>query len=133
MEKLDYPFVKKLFANLQDNSEAFFQQVADDVFWQVKGSHPLAGDYRSKEQFLNATFKRLNKVLKTGVILKVSHIYIDGMTAVVEMESLSTANNGEPFNNVYCWVVEFNTALQIVAVRAYLDSALVQHLIDCNE
>lgn len=37
-----------------------------------------------------------------------------------------------PFNNTYCWVVRFKNDV-IVEVRAYLDSALVQNVIDENE
>jgi uncharacterized protein len=50
----------------------------------------------------------------------------------VELESLSTALNGKPFDNRYCWITRFSNGT-IVEVRAYLDSALVQRLIDENE
>lgn len=96
------------------------------------GTHPLAGAYESKEDFISHTFRRLNKVLKEGVILKVNNILLDGNTAAVEMESLSTANNGKPFNNTYCWIVQFENDA-IVKVRAYVESALVQRVIDENE
>ncbi|MCP3967854.1 MAG: ketosteroid isomerase [Lentisphaerae bacterium] len=126
--------VSALFENLQtNNAETFFNRVADDVHWTVIGTHPLAGEYYSKELFLDATFKRLNKILKEGVVLRVKHLYLDGNTAIVEMESLSTAANGKPFNNKYCWVVVFNENKMITRVRAYLDSALVQQVIDENE
>jgi len=51
---------------------------------------------------------------------------------VVELESLSTAINGTPFNNTYCWIVRFENKV-IVEVRAYVDSALVQKVITENE
>jgi ketosteroid isomerase-like protein len=106
--------------------------VAGDVLWTVMGTHPLAGTYHSKEDFISHTFGRLNKILKEGVILKVNHIFLQEDTAVVEMESLSTALNGKPFDNTYCWVVRFENKV-IVEVRAYVDSALVQKVIDENE
>jgi ketosteroid isomerase-like protein len=96
------------------------------------GTHPLAGTYKSKKDFISNTFERLNKILKEGVILKVNNIIVQGNTAVIEMESLSTALNGKPFNNTYCWVVNFENEV-IVKVRAYVDSALVQKVIDENE
>ncbi len=96
------------------------------------GTHPLAGCYLTKENFLNATFRRLAKVLWEGVILKLNHVFVDGNTAIVEMESLSTAKNGKPFCNTYCWVVYFSGE-KITSVRAYVDSALVQKVIDENE
>jgi ketosteroid isomerase-like protein len=126
-------YVKSLFANLENGkSDVFFEHVADDVDWTVMGTHPLAGDYHTKANFLTHTFGRLNKILNEGVILRVTNVLVDGDSAAVEMESLSTALNGKPFNNRYCWIVYFSNGT-IVQVRAYLDSALVQRLIDENE
>jgi ketosteroid isomerase-like protein len=126
-------YVKSLFANLENGkSDAFFKHVADDVSWTVMGHHPLAGTYHTKAEFFTHTFARLNKILKEGVVLRVTNILVADDSAAVEMESLSTALNGKPFNNRYCWVVHFSNGT-IVEVRAYLDSALVQRLIDENE
>jgi ketosteroid isomerase-like protein len=52
--------------------------------------------------------------------------------AIVEMESLSTALNGKLFNNTYCWITRFENGI-IVEVRAYVDSALVQKVMDEKE
>lgn len=125
--------VENLFKNLETgNNDDFFKHVSDDVSWTVMGTHPLAGTYHSKEEFVSHTFQRLNRILKEGVILKVKNILVQDDTAVVEMESISTALNGNPFNNTYCWVVYFQDEV-IVEVRAYVDSALVQKIIDENE
>jgi ketosteroid isomerase-like protein len=126
-------YVRSLFANLEHGkSDAFFEHVADDVNWTVMGTHPLAGNYHTKADFLAHTFARLDKILKEGVVLRITNILVDGDSAAVEMESLSTALNGKPFDNRYCWIVHFSDGT-IVEVRAYLDSALVQRLIDENE
>jgi uncharacterized protein len=126
-------YVRSLFANLENGRpEAFFNHVAQDVKWTVMGTHPLAGTYHTKENFLAHTFARLDKLLKEGVVLRVSNLLVDGDTAAVELESLSTALNGKPFDNRYCWIARFSNGT-IVEVRAYLDSALVKQLIDENE
>ena len=84
-------FVDNLFKNLSNgNGDAFFTSVADDVNWTVMGTHPLAGVYNSKADFLKSTFERLSRILKGGVILKVTHIFVSGDIAVVEMTSTST-------------------------------------------
>ena len=78
-------FVDNLFKNLSNgNGDAFFTSVADDVNWTVMGTHPLAGVYNSKADFLKSTFERLSRILKGGVILKVTHIFVSGDIAVVE-------------------------------------------------
>jgi ketosteroid isomerase-like protein len=125
--------VRSLFESLEHgDSEKFFQHVAANVQWTVMGTHPLAGTYHDRDTFVRKTFRRLNKVLKDGVRLRVTNIITSHDIAVVELEALSTALNGIPFTNRYCWICRFDQE-KIVEVRAYLDSALVQKLIDENE
>ena len=132
--KLTKQFVEKLFRNLENgHQDQFFSQVAPNVLWEVMGTHPLAGVYHGKQEFLDHTFVRLKKLLKGGPVLKVSNILIaeDAPIAIVEMVQLSYSINGRPFNNTYCWLVKFENEV-IVHVRAYLDSALVQALVNEN-
>nr|WP_320162018.1 nuclear transport factor 2 family protein [uncultured Methanoregula sp.] len=133
MDSLTPDYVRTLFASLENGRpDEFFRHVAQDVDWTVMGTHPLAGRYHNRETFINSTFRRLNRVLKDGVLLRVTGILVSGDTAAVELEALSTALNGKPFGNRYCWICRFDSG-QIVEVRAYLDSALVQKLLDENE
>jgi uncharacterized protein len=51
---------KALFSKLQspETQPQFWDRVADDVDWTVEGTHPLAGRYRNKQEFIDATFGR---------------------------------------------------------------------------
>ena len=72
-------YVRSLFANLENGrTDAFFDHVAEDVDWTVMGTHPLAGTYHTKADFLVHTFGRLNKLLKEGVVLRVTNLLVDG-------------------------------------------------------
>jgi ketosteroid isomerase-like protein len=124
--------VREVFKGLEDgDGAAFFKQVADDVDWTVMGTHPLAGRYRSKKDFIAGTFAKLGEVLPQGAQLHVEHLIVKDDQAVVELHSLATAKNGIRFDNRYCWIVYFQGAL-IVRVRAYLDSAMVARLFEEN-
>ena len=124
--------VRDIFKNLESgDGGAFFAHVADDVDWVVEGTHPLAGHYHSKADFLAHTFEKLDKVLPQGTQLHVEHALATGDWAVVELHSLATARNGLRFDNRYCWVCRFEGDM-IVEVRAYLDSALVARLFEEN-
>lgn len=131
---LDKNEIRALFAKLETGrSDLFFESVREDVDWTVMGTHPLAGEYHSKLDFHAHTFARLNKVLKEGVVLTVVDVFVDGQTAIVELRALSTANNGKPFDNRYCWICTFDGEHRIKRVKAYLDSALVSQLLQENE
>ncbi|BCH23316.1 nuclear transport factor 2 family protein [Mesorhizobium sp. L-8-3] len=125
---LDEQTVRRIFTGLEHgDGDAFFDHVADDVDWTVMGTHPLAGHYKSKAAFKAGTFSKLAKVLPDGAELRVTHAFVSGDVAVVELVSGATARNGMRFDNHYCWVVRFDGGT-IVEVRAYLDSALVAEL-----
>jgi hypothetical protein len=125
-------FVLQIFKGLEHgDGAAFFEHVADDVDWTVMGTHPLAGHYFSKKDFIAGTFSKLEQVLRDGAELHTEHLMVKDNQAVVELHSLAIARNGMRFDNRYCWVVEFRDGL-IVRVRAYLDSALVARLFQEN-
>ena len=124
--------IRDIFRSLETGDGAgFFAHVADDVDWTVEGTHPLAGHYLSKADFLAHTFQKLAKVLPQGTQLHVENILQSEDWAVVELRSLATAKNGLRFDNRYCWVCRFKGD-KIVEVRAYLDSALVARLFQEN-
>jgi ketosteroid isomerase-like protein len=124
--------VRRIFSHLESGSgDRFFENVADSVDWTVEGTHPLAGRYLSKDDFHAHTFARLNRILPGGTQLHVQSVLTDGDWAVVELRSHAIAKSGMQFDNRYYWVIRFEDEM-IVEVRAYLDSALVQKLIDEN-
>jgi ketosteroid isomerase-like protein len=124
--------VRRIFKGLENGDGAgFFEHVDDKVDWIVEGTHPLAGHYKSKSDFLAGTFAKLSKVLPNGAQLVVEHVLVKDDQAVVELHSLATAKNGLRFDNRYCWVVHFAGGV-IDRVRAYLDSAMVARLFEEN-
>ena len=124
--------VREIFKGLENgDGAAFFEKVADEVDWIVIGTHPLAGHYRTKKDFIAGTFAKLAQVLPNGAQLHVEHLLVKDDEAVVELHSLATAKNGMRFDNRYCWVVYFRGAV-IVRVRAYLDSTMVARLFEEN-
>lgn len=124
--------VRHVFKGLERGDGAeFFAHVADDVDWIVEGTHPLAGHYRSKADFIAGTFDKLDRVLPKGAQLDVEHLLVKDDQAVVELHSMATAKNGMRFDNRYCWVCTFENNI-ITTVRAYLDSAMVAQLFQEN-
>jgi ketosteroid isomerase-like protein len=120
--------VTRLFKNLENgDGKGFFDHVADDVDWTLYGTHPLAGHYHSKADFLAHTFQKLDRVLCDGAQIYVEHALLSDDWAVVEMRSHAIAKNGFKYDQHYCWLCRF-AGDTIVQVHAYLDSVLVVQL-----
>jgi uncharacterized protein len=129
---VDAGFVRQIFAGLEQGDGAgFFTHVADDVDWTVMGTHPLAGRYLSKADFIAGTFAKLGQVLPNGAQLHVDNLIVQDDVAIVELHSEATAKNGFRFDNHYCWICYFSNET-IVRVRAYLDSVMVARLFEEN-
>ena len=83
-----------MFAKLQDpaTQPQFWDRVADDVDWTVEGTHPLAGHYHDKAQFIEATFARLaGQAVPGGVKLEVTpRVTTDGFVTVKMHPEVST-------------------------------------------
>lgn len=120
----------ELFSFLGSEATApkFFEHVSDIVEWTVMGTHPLAGLYRSKQAFFDATFAVLPGLMRDGLTLHVERFHDAGDYGIVELRADATTLEGVPFDNRYCWVCRFDDDL-IVEVRAYLDSAMVAYAV----
>lgn len=60
--------------------------------------------------------------------MKIPHIFVDGDTAIVEMEAIATAKAGYAYNNRYVWIHDFKEG-KIVIARVYYDDVLVNKTI----
>jgi uncharacterized protein len=124
-------FVRTVFAGLeQAHRAAFFGHDADDVDCIVTGSHPLAGRYRSKKDFVAHTFEKLSQVFLSGPQMPLEQLLAKDDEAVVERRG-ATAKSSFRFDNRYCRVVFFD-ANKIARVREYLDSATMTELLKEN-
>ncbi|KAJ5833645.1 hypothetical protein N7474_001956 [Penicillium riverlandense] len=127
--------VRDIFAPLgEGKGPLFFEHIADDVDWQVKGTFcPISGHYHSKAAFHEGT-KPLSSTWATPLKLEVQNIICDGHQAAVELKAVDTkCKNGLPFTNEYTWVCEFNEQNKIVKMRAYMDTDLVVRAIRENQ
>jgi len=83
LKELSIAYVHEIFRNLEPgDGKGFFDHVAGDVDWIVEGTHPLAGHYHSKAEFLAHTFEKLARVLPQGTQLHVEHALVSGDWAV---------------------------------------------------
>ena len=119
--------VQEIFRNLESgDGKKFFDHVAEDVDWIVEGTHPLAGHYRSKPDFLTHTFEKLAKVLPRGTQLWVEHALVSGDWRWWSCKLIHREEWPQVRQPVLLGVSFVNGTIE--EVRAYLDSALVAQL-----
>ena len=102
--------------------------VAENVQWIITGSSVLAGIYTSRTHFINTAISRLKSSLDGGIQWRVNNVIVDGSFVVLEMTSKAIAKNGQPYNNQYVWILEFDGKM-FHKVRVYFDDVLVDKII----
>ena len=102
--------------------------IAENVRWIITGSSVLAGVYTSRNDLINKAISRLKSSLDGGIQWSVNNVIIDGSFAVLEMTSKAVAKNGQPYNNQYVWILEFDGKM-FHKVRVYFDDVLVDKII----
>ena len=102
--------------------------VAENVQWIITGSSVLAGIYTSRTHFVNTAISRLKSSLDGGILWRVNNVIVDGSFVVLEMTSKAIAKNGQPYNNQYVWILEFDGKM-FHKVRVYFDDVLVDKII----
>ena len=102
--------------------------VAENVQWIITGSSVLAGIYTSRTHFINTAISRLKSSLDGGIQWRVNNVIVDGSFVVLEMTSKAIAKNGQPYNNQYVWILEFD-GKTFHKVRVYFDDVLVDKII----
>ncbi len=129
---LDREWVFDLMQSLDEaevlTEAAFFQAVADDVIWTIMSGSAEAKVFRAKSELFESLIK-VSGLLKPGLTFTIEHCFVAGDTAIVEMRSRSTFNDGRPYPMPYCWILKFD-GQRIVEVRAYLDTLLFQQLLE---
>ena len=77
--------------------------------------------------FFDAALKPMGALLAQGARPIRYDIVSEGSRVVLMWDGEGEMNNGEPYHNSYCWVLEVAEG-QITRIKAYLDTALVDAL-----
>ena len=109
------------------NDRAFWELLAEDVHYEVIGSTPASGTYEGREAFFNGALRPMGALLAEGARPVHFDIIAEGSRVVLMWEGEGVMNNGQPYHNSYCWVMEVADGA-IKHVKAYLDTALVEAL-----
>jgi ketosteroid isomerase-like protein len=100
----------------------------DDVTWRIPGMLLPSGLKRGKEEILGF-LRWAATTFPAGFQTEVKGVYGDGGNVVLELVNRSTAANGRPYENEYCFVFEVEGG-RIRAVREYVDTQKVDAIVN---
>jgi ketosteroid isomerase-like protein len=109
------------------DDKAFWRLLAEDVDYSVIGTTPVSGTYAGRRAFFEGALWPMGALLAQGTRPLEYDLIAEGHRVVLLWRGEGVMNNGAPYHQSYCWVMELRDGL-ITRLRAYLDTELVSAL-----
>lgn len=124
--------VHAAFEQWRAGTYVFAALLAPDVVWTIHGSGPVAGTYRSQEEFVERASLPLTSRLATPIVPEVRSIYAVGDTVLIRFDGSATTTSGAPYRNRFLWMFRMKDGL-VIEAEAFLDLVAYQQVVENNE
>jgi ketosteroid isomerase-like protein len=121
IERANKETIRTAFDAQGQEQAGIFDLLAADVRWTIVGNCVVSGTYLSKQQFLDRALVPFNARMSSPTVRTIRGLYADGDTVIVYFDGVSTAKDGQPYENSYTWYLRMNDG-RIVDVVAFFDS-----------
>ncbi|KKX26692.1 nuclear transport factor 2 family protein [Rhizobium sp. LC145] len=132
IEARNQAIVSEAFDKWRAGGNIFAGLLAPDVVWTIHGSGPVAGTYRSVEDFIERASAPLISRLATPLMPEVHDIFADGNTVIIRFDGSATTTSGAPYRNQFVWIFRMEEG-SVVEAEAFLDLAAYQNVVENNE
>ncbi len=132
MEARNKAIVHDAFEEWRAGTYVFAALLAPDVVWTIHGSGPVAGTYRSQDDFVERASLPLTSRLATPIVPEVRNIYAVGDTVLIRFDGSATTTSGAPYRNRFLWMFRMEDGL-VIEAEAFLDLVAYQEVVDNNE
>jgi uncharacterized protein len=109
------------------NGAPFVGLLADDIVWNAKGSTRWSGSYRGKPSVL-AVLREVSARVEGAYRMHASRVIAQGDFVVVEARGDNALQDGQRYDNEYCWVCRFEGG-QLRELTEYLDTELTNRVL----
>lgn len=124
--------VRQAFEGWSAGGNVFAALLAPDVVWTIHGSGPVAGTYRSREDFVERASRPLISRLASPLVPQVHHIWAVGDTVIIRFEASATTTSGGAYSNQFVWIFRMRGGV-VVEAEAFLDLVAYQRALDTSE
>jgi ketosteroid isomerase-like protein len=97
---------------------------APDMTWRIEGHSAASKEYGSKQQFVDEVLTPFGARFTVDEPFRpvtIRGVYADGDTVVVIWDGRGIANDGQPYENSYAWIMKLAEGL-VVDGTAFYDS-----------
>ena len=132
IERRNKAIVHEAFEKWRGGTYVFAELLAPDVVWTIHGSGPVAGTYRSRDDFVERASRPLTLRLATPVVPEVRGIYAVGDTVLIRFDGSATTTSGALYRNQFLWMFRMKDGL-VIEAEAFLDLTAYQRVVQDNE
>ena len=119
-ERANRETVRRAYAAWARGGTKFFDILAPNATWTIKGSGKSAATYRSKAAFLKEAVAPFGARLSSPIVPTVRQIFVDGDQVIILWDGRATTKDGQPYRNSYAWFFKMKGG-KAVEVKAFLD------------
>ena len=92
--------------------------------WRIEGHSAVSGQYRNRQQFIDEVLAPFGARFASGEPFRpatIRSIHADGDTVIVIWDGRGIANDGEPYENSYAWIMRMRNG-KVIDGTAFYDS-----------
>ena len=124
--------IRRAFEAWQDGTGAISDVFATDMVWRIEGHSLASKEYTTSQAFVDEVLAPFGARFASGEPFRPSRvrsIHADGDTVIVVWDGRGVANDGQPYENSYAWIMRLRGG-KVVDGTAFYDSISFNDLWD---
>jgi ketosteroid isomerase-like protein len=116
--------IRRAFDAWSQGTGAITAVFAPAMVWRIEGHSAASKEYGSKQQFIDEVLAPFGARFTESQPFRpvtIRGVYADGDTVIVIWDGRGIANDGEPYENSYAWIMKLADG-QVVDGTAFYDS-----------
>jgi uncharacterized protein len=123
-EESNRQVIRDAFEAWRDGTRAITDVFAPDMVWRIEGHSLASREYRNTQEFVDEVLAPFAARFAEGERFRPVHIrsiHADGDTVIVVWDGQGVANDGQPYDNSYAWVMQMHDG-KVIDGTAFYDS-----------
>jgi len=120
----DRQTIQRAFDGWRDGTGRITDVFAPEMVWRIEGHSLASREYESKQQFIDEVLTPFGARFSTSDPFRpvtIRSVYADGDTVIVLWDGRGIANDGQPYENNYVWIMKMRDG-GVIDGTAFYDS-----------